>query len=156
MLLGRAGEFAQVQSIDRIERSLRLRAPGGSISASYGEGGPLHPLLRRWDHRHGVGDGGEQSDDGALQLAEDVWITLEDGIEVRFDSRLGHRYRSGDYWLIPARTPTRDVEWPRDQRGDPCPQPPHGVTHHYAPLAVIARWGGVLTMEDCLETRRRR
>jgi hypothetical protein len=156
VLLGRAGELAQVQSIDRIERSLRLRARGGSISASYGEGGPLHPLLRRWDHRHGVEDGGEESGDGALQLAEDVWIALEDGIEVRFDPGTGHRYRTGDYWLIPARTATRDVEWPRDQRGVPCAQPPHGVTHHYAPLAVIARSGGVLTVEDCLETRRRR
>jgi len=41
-------------------------------------------------------------------------------------------YRTGDYWLIPARTATGNVEWP-----DGKALPPKGVDHHYAPLARI-------------------
>ena len=47
-------------------------------------------------------------------------------------------YRTGDYWLIPARTATRDVEWPRQEGGDePLPQAPHGVYHHFCRLALL-------------------
>jgi hypothetical protein len=48
-----------------------------------------------------------------------------------------HEYRTGDYWLIPARAVTGDVEWPKDDKGHPEAQPPHGTEHHYAPLAVV-------------------
>jgi hypothetical protein len=54
-------------------------------------------------------------------------------------------YRTGDYWLIPARTETGDVEWPQEDKTDQSnSQPrakamlPHGVEHHYAPLAIIS------------------
>jgi hypothetical protein len=60
-----------------------------------------------------------------------------------------HRYRSGDYWLVPARTATGDVLWPRgvDQARLPLAQPPHGVEHHFAPLGVATIDGnGVVTV----------
>jgi len=38
--------------------------------------------------------------------------------------------------LIPTRTATGDVEWPGEV-GQPEARPPHGVEHHYAPLAVV-------------------
>jgi hypothetical protein len=70
------------------------------------------------------------------------WIDLEDGIQVRFaappDGTEG-TYRTGDYWLIPARVATGTIEWP-----DPTPspdrseQPPHGVHHHHAPLGMVS------------------
>jgi hypothetical protein len=72
---------------------------------------------------------------------------LEDGIQIQFQP--GATYRTGDYWLIPARVATGDVEWPKlrdaqgklvpDENGQPQPKPlpPRGVEHHYAPLAVI-------------------
>jgi hypothetical protein len=52
-----------------------------------------------------------------------------------------NEYRTGDYWLIPARTATGDVIWPRRQVGDQVEweaRPPDGVEHHYAPLAVAS------------------
>jgi hypothetical protein len=62
-------------------------------------------------------------------------------------------YRTGDYWLIPARTATGDVEWPkeRDEEGNPIPEalPPHGIEHHYAPLAIISVNGDGVAVEDC-------
>ncbi len=45
-------------------------------------------------------------------------------------------YHVGDYWLIPARTATHDVEWPRDGK-NPLPQLPHGILHRYCRLAVL-------------------
>jgi len=73
------------------------------------------------------------------------WIELENGIEIQFQSSSNatetdpppHQYRTGDYWLIPARVATGKIEWPEDEKSQPIEQPPHGVQHHYAPLAVI-------------------
>ena len=45
-------------------------------------------------------------------------------------------YRAGDYWLIPARTATGDVEC-LGEVGQTEARPPHSVEHHYAPLAVV-------------------
>jgi len=47
-----------------------------------------------------------------------------------------YSYQTGDYWLVPARTATGDVEWPKDA-SEPRLLRPHGVDHHYAPLAYI-------------------
>jgi hypothetical protein len=46
-------------------------------------------------------------------------------------------YVSGDYWLIPARVATGDVEWPTSVTGQPIPEPPKGVHYHYALLADV-------------------
>lgn len=73
---------------------------------------------------------------------------LESGIEVLFS---GTAFRTGEYWLIPARTSindeTGDIEWPRFD-GQPLPQLPPGIAHHYAALADVTLtdpW----TIEDC-------
>jgi hypothetical protein len=125
----------------------------------------LHPLRRRWDQT--AGDPAE----GGLTLANDNaafiqegegWLVLEDSVQIRFrPADPAHKngtgthaprnwYRTGDYWLIPARTATGDAEWPKvtDAKGNletdadgntiPFALPPHGITHHYAPLAVIS------------------
>lgn len=52
---------------------------------------------------------------------------LEDGVQIILS---GGSYRTGDYWLIPARTLV-GIEWPAG------PSAPHGIDDHYAPLAVI-------------------
>lgn len=70
---------------------------------------------------------------------EKTWIKLEGGVQIQFQKSVTepqHTYRSGDYWLIPARVATGDVEWPLEG-GKPKPLPPHGVEHHYAPLAIL-------------------
>jgi WD40 repeat protein len=64
------------------------------------------------------------------------FIELEDGIQVQFSEG---QYRTGDYWLIPARTATNVIEWPQDSSGNAQPRPPHGVRHHYCRLAPV-RW----------------
>jgi hypothetical protein len=126
-------KLLKVLHIDRPARVVTLsgRPPGdvGRVSARY-------PLLRRWDRRAGaaVDDTAGSASGGLVQIAVGKWVELEDGVQVRFD---GGSFLRGDYWQIAARTATTDVEWPRMPNGDPIPQPPHGVLHHYAPLAYI-------------------
>jgi hypothetical protein len=88
----------------------------------------LHPLLRRWDHKR------PDKSDGCLALKTNEWLKIEKGIEVWFDK--GHAYRTGDYWLIPARTATGDIIWRRNN-GEPQAVGPDGIEHHYAPLAIV-------------------
>lgn len=114
-----------------------------------------HPLLRRWDYReHDLAKSNETTpaDKGfsALFVEEgnckndDSWLTLEDGVQICFQAGKSDEptsYQTGDYWLIPARTATGDVEWPN------FALPPHGIAHHYAPLSVIQTIDATLT--DC-------
>lgn len=102
-----------------------------------------HPLVRRWDH----GVAGSPERGGAVPLVEDQWIDLEQGVQVWFDE--GGSYRTGDYWLIPARTVIADIEWPCDVDG-PLARPPAGVRHHVAPLALLrmSKGGRVTELRD--------
>lgn len=103
-------------------------------------------VLRRWDQRAGDPQkGGLQLAENAAAIVEQQWLALEDGIEIMFDQADDHEYRSGDYWLIPARVATGDVLWP--QRDDePAALPPHGIDHHYAPLAIVESDGEKLSL----------
>lgn len=144
----RAGPLARVESVDPDELTVILKyAEGAPVPLPGYTGADVtdkHPLLRRWDH---LGD--PVRFDGALPVYEqdDVdkgWINLEDGVQIWFAQ--GGEYRSGDYWLIPARVATGDVEWldeldpsgnPKvDSDGNPIPASlePSGPRHYYAPL----------------------
>jgi Family of unknown function (DUF6519) len=106
-----------------------------------------NPLLRRWEQKQ---KSGLNLINGTIpiSLAENDWFTLEEGVQIKFqNSNSEQKYRTGDYWLIPARTATGDVEWTKDTDGRTSLYiPPHGVKHHYAPLAVIA---DADTTNDC-------
>lgn len=75
--------------------------------------------VRRWDHHE---NGNLKLEKGAVPVTEaeegndekEGWIEIENGIEIRFVQASGdvHQYRTGDYWLIPARVATGDIEWP--------------------------------------------
>ena len=100
--------------------------------------------LRRWDQS-------KSSDQNGLQATPNVWIDIEAGVQVRFSAGT---YHPGDYWLIPARTITREIEWPpfKIPNTSPQPQPPRGVRHHFCRLALLTVSKGVLTLEDCRNT----
>lgn len=72
---------------------------------------------------------------GATTVEAKSPIDIEDGLQIVFEDQ--GIYRSGDYWLIPARVATGNIEWPVDQEGKLQTCPPHGVIHHYAPLAIL-------------------
>ncbi len=96
---------------------------------------PHHPQIRRWDSP------------GAVTAVPGTWLALENGVEVRFLT--GGTYRPHDYWLVPARSVTADVDWPRDSAGEPCPQPPAGVRHDIGRLGIVARTATGLALQDC-------
>src|SRR5579871_73270 len=169
VLLNLPGNLLPVQSIDSTGLTVTL---GGTPDATVGGDGSLHPLLRRWDQSSGdPAEGGLTLDsDNAAFVQEGVWLTLEDGIQIRFQpadpsqpaNPLVNQYLTSDYWLIPARTATGDVEWPQvtdihgnpetDSQGNfiPMALSPHGVSHHYAPLAVVSVKGGTVSLQrDC-------
>lgn len=136
-LRGNAEPLLKVEALDSIEMMVTLNdAPGPHV----GRNQKKHPLLRRWDQRAGDSKiGGLTLTDGAADVIERTknnshWLNLEDGVQVQFEPRAN--YRPGDYWLIPARTATGDVEWPGPP-DNPRPLPPKGVEHHYAPLALV-------------------
>jgi hypothetical protein len=115
--------------------------------------GGVSSIIRCWDQT-------ERGDitlvDGAIPIIEksdkdSAWIDLEDGMQIQFSSSQGE-YRTGDYWLIPARGATGSIEWPMEQEkvGGYKSLPPHGVEHHYAPLGFMT-WDsdGALSINNC-------
>ncbi len=134
-----ARPLRQIASIDYEGRAVTL---SDAIPDATGSQSALHPMLRRWDHTSPTSYDSDRltmESDGALPLIEGKWITLEDGVQVQFkspqqDGPVG--YRSGNYWMIPARTVTGDVEWPQGPTG-PLFEPPRGVRYHYALLATV-------------------
>jgi hypothetical protein len=165
VLAGGPGVLAQVNEVFRDDLRVTLSAPSSPpprlptyTSAEAG----LHPLLRRWDHR------GDPAFGGALRIAESAdppgaeqgWLDLEDGVQIWFAA--GGHYLTGDYWLIPARVVTGDIEWPyqndatgatvRDADGNavPAARQAAGVHHSFAPLWLITPAGeGAMTGHDC-------
>jgi hypothetical protein len=151
VLLNRADNLLQVQSIDR--STIKVVLSGTPSSKTTGAAPARHPLLRRWDQQFAdASEGGlEQGSDNAALIVEaaDGWLDLENGVQIQFQPPLAGeipaQYRTGDYWLIPARVATGDVEWPTEAASDsqgnpvqsPLALPPQGITHHYAPLANI-------------------
>lgn len=59
------------------------------------------------------------------------------GLHVEFAAHTA--YSNGDYWLIPARSATSDIEWPRDKDQQFEWREPAGMEHLYAPLAYLQR-----------------
>jgi hypothetical protein len=150
-LRSEAGPFLQIEAIDLVEKIVTLSNPEDVQLPAYTINDPRHPLLRRWD-----------GDEGLTLIKEadtdQDWIDLEDGIRIQFQLAQvssSHKYRAGDYWLIAGRSTTGDILWPTEKGTAgkllPLALPPHGIAHHYAPLAIISvnATGQVTVASDC-------
>ncbi|HEU0012789.1 MAG TPA: DUF6519 domain-containing protein [Longimicrobium sp.] len=140
-LNGRPGQLLQVESRDTAARLLTLRTPAAPLAAPQWLAPGRTPRLRRWD---GI---------GALRPGPaGAYAALEDGVEVRFEPGT---YRTGEYWLVPARTATAGgegggVEWPDEAPGVPAARRPLGIEHHHCRLAGVRVEGGQVTqVVDC-------
>jgi hypothetical protein len=148
-LHGDPGPMLQVDAIDPVEMQVTLKTPANIALPVYAPDSARHPYLRRWDQK---GAKGAPLVNGAVRISEDQgengWLNLEDGVQVQFQP--GGVYRSGDYWLIPARVATGRIEWPGPIDA-PLASAPHGVEHAYAPLAMLTvdASGKVQTGGDC-------
>ena len=128
---GLPGQLVQITAPpDPADRILRVAAPGVTV-----KGKELHPQVRRWDLPV-----------GGLAKVKTTWQELEAGVEVKFGAG---QFHTGDYWVIPARANTNDVEWPprpeypghqpqdSPQNLPPAQLPPLGIVHWRAPLAAL-------------------
>ncbi len=116
--LGLSGVLVKIKSITDNEFTFSSNEKENPIPAI----GFTPSMARRWD-------GAE------IIIEESRWQKLADGISIEFQPANESekiQYRTGDYWLIPARTATANVEWPSG-----VAKPPFGVEHQYAPLALI-------------------
>jgi hypothetical protein len=113
-----------------------------------------NPILRKWDHTEAISlnKGGIKFFEGAILIEEEKWTDLENGIQIQFQP--GGNYRTGDYWLIPARVEIGGIEWPQQADETAAKMPPHGIEHHCAPLAVISFDGNgdISINHDCRRT----
>ena len=104
-------------------------------------------IVRRWES-------------GALPVRlpadpENDWIELESGVQIQFRDA---GFRTGDYWLIPARTANLEgvsaepglagnVDWPQDANG-PEYLRPEGIWHSYADIAGLVLGDDGWTVTD--------
>jgi photosystem II stability/assembly factor-like uncharacterized protein len=145
-VLGFSAGFLELTDEERAEQGRRgvlVEIDGGSgnvVRVKNWPGGTAltmddfagNPIVRRWE------DHGPATTDG--------WITLEDGVEVQFGAG---QFSPGDFWTIPARTVTADIEWDRNGL-TPVFRRPDGTLHHYAALALLQLNGGTWsTVADC-------
>jgi hypothetical protein len=122
-LAGKPGDLVQILKIDP-DNILTLSQPVTGLDIK------RHAKVRRWDSPGAI--------PVSIPADNDGYLKLEGGVEIKFESATAN-FRTGDYWLIPARTvPGQfgDIEWPQDA-GQPVVLPPAGITHHYCRLAVL-------------------
>ncbi len=138
-LRGEPGTLAVVQSMDANVLTIEGASATGPIDrAQFGR----NPRVRRWN--------ASSVQPVERPAEEEGWLDLEDGVQVRFEPG---QLRTGDHWLIPARTATGEVIWPRDSLGRPLPKRPDGIEHGYCRLAAITVEAGRVTeVEDCRPT----
>lgn len=149
-LAGTPGTLVQLSNAEMIGLSPTLTlnlatASGPTGSTSF----PLHPKVRRWDQ---ISTSTVTLTAGAVALQEGSWLAIENGVQVQFTA--GGNYKTGDYWLIPARTATTmsspQVVWPTETNGNPIAQPALGIQHAYAPLATVnLASSGWSVLSDC-------
>jgi hypothetical protein len=133
-LKGEAGTLLQVaQTYDDATGLLVL---GGVVAGYVVE---AHAKLRRWDIRR---EAGATPEDDKYPIPVSAGPTeLEDGVIVEF---AGSNFLVGDYWMFAARAVDGSVEKLNFE-------PPHGIDHHYCPLALVdwQEGTGFSLVSDC-------
>ena len=153
-LSGAPGNLYQVMAVDPDLLIVTLTPnPEGPVEARN------QPFLRLWDHSaDGAGSSAATAAAGAagspagavgakaaalaaatpptlVTIVRPGWLPIEAGIEISFEAT--GPLRSGDFWWIPARSRTEDIEWPRDPTGRPRRMPPDGPDRAFALLAEV-------------------
>lgn len=138
-----SGVMVQVKSVDSTNQVITLTVPlpVGSFPTD-AQGNTLldnHTRIRRWDQSGQVRDTNDTllvdlnapSSTGVIPVpATGTSIVLEDGVQITFNTAAGGVYRIGDYWNFAARKADASVE-------SLHAEPPRGVHHHYARLALV-------------------
>ena len=129
------GDLYQIQSVSPETLSLTMTEPVASVDPG------KNARLRRWEQF------GSTATANGISLSEGKLLDLENGIQIEFGTG---NYESGDYWVIPARTATGNIEWPPCASDGAAFQPAHRMDIYMAPLACI-QWTDkrVAHVQDC-------
>ena len=115
------GDLYQIKAVSPETLSVTMTQPVASVDPT------KNARMRRWDQF------GSSATSNGVSLSTG-WLDLENGIQVEFSKG---EYASGDYWLIPARTATGQIEWPPCNSDGHDFQPAHHIEIFNAPLACI-------------------
>jgi hypothetical protein len=129
--------LVQIDSVDPNTREITMKTSVAALA------GLKKAKLRRWDQF------ATSANATGVKMNLAPWIDLEGGVQTNFSNGT---YQSGDYWLIPARTATGEIEWPPFEvpNASPVPQPPVGTQHYYCRLAIISVVRNVINIiDDC-------
>ncbi len=141
-LAGLPGQLVQIDTTDTTDPKSPVVTMKQSVTplsgSADGVNSSWHPKLRRWDQ---VGD--EQG----LKVDTNP-VVLEGGISVAFSTG---SYKTGDYWLMPARS-NSTIEWPPfdSESAARAALPPIGIKHHYCRLGLVdVDQYGHISVHDC-------
>jgi uncharacterized protein DUF6519 len=119
---GEPGVMVRIETVRGNVIAVDMATADGPVAIA---GFPTNPKIRGWD--------GAGAAPITVPGTNQGYLPIESGLEIRFAA--GVAYRSGDYWLVPARSGV-GIEWPQAAAA-PKPMPPHGVAHAYAKLAIL-------------------
>ncbi|HZU10867.1 MAG TPA: DUF6519 domain-containing protein [Pseudacidobacterium sp.] len=130
------GNLYQIQSIDPASNSITMYTTVAAVETW------RNARIRRWDQT------GASATSNGIPLSAGTWLDLENGIQISFAAGT---YQSGNYWTIPARTASGQIDWPPcGSDGSPW-QLAKSVRVYSAPLACI-HWDikkEAFYVEDC-------
>lgn len=130
------GDLIQIQSVTPEELTITLAQTAPSVDPG------RNARMRRWDQF------GASAAPCGIPLSAGTWLGLESGIQIQFTA--GH-YLPGDYWLIPARTASGQIDWPPCDSDGRLFQPAQTTTVYRAPLACL-HWDSKneqIVVDDC-------
>ncbi|MEJ2007581.1 MAG: DUF6519 domain-containing protein [Acidobacteriota bacterium] len=116
------GDLYQIKSVSPETLSVTMTQVVAAVDPT------KNARLRRWDQF------GSSAGSNGISLPVAAPYTLENGISVQFSAG---QYEPGDYWLIPARTATGEIDWPPCDSDGGAFQPPQSIQVFRAPLACI-------------------
>jgi Family of unknown function (DUF6519) len=126
---GKGGRLAKIVSIDEANAQIEVDQDfTGFVDTA------RHARIRRWDVAQ------VPAPDPAKRVVDNVTtFKLEQGITVKFEGAGTDTLHAGDFWVFAARTADGKIDEVKSQ-------PPRGILHHYARLALIKN--GAL-IDDC-------
>ncbi|MCP3137400.1 DUF6519 domain-containing protein [Pyxidicoccus xibeiensis] len=137
VLQRRPGVFGEITSVVGDTLNLEVPADSALLASTDADVNPLagtNRTVRRWDNTWNPDLTGSTLLDVGPDFTQGDRLLLERDITVHFATTRNAQtcfYRTGDYWLIPARTVSGLEGWAVGQE-----QPPAGEEHFYAPLAL--------------------
>src|SRR5579875_79895 len=130
------GNLYQIQSIDPSSNSITMYTTVSPVDTLH------NARIRRWDQISA------SATSNGIPLSSGTWLDLENGIQISFAEGT---YQSGDYWTIPARTASGQIDWPPCDSDGALWQLAKTVRVHSAHLACI-HWDQKkesFQVEDC-------